>query len=1641
MSTNDTLTGLGSILSQQFNLSENKNASLDIVQNGTTQKYGQLGDFANQFDQTADRSYYEQGYRRPNFFAPKPDILNVLMQDPDITVFIKKRAFGSLADNFRPDLMDDQDRLFYKATKTLFQNKCKQISDYEKLVKIAQISEVVGGVDDSLLGMIFNLTDNINNLPGAFGAAGLQTSINTSLSQFTSIVNRVREVVAMSKDNLTTSWITNIPNSFRSTFGEGTGVIELTTVRSVNTTSSVHFGGGQFLLTISDPYQFMRITPNDIDQALYDANNILYQNQFVQLGIQSLDELISDRKRELTLSRNGRGASSISFIVDPYTYLGKRVRAIIDDLGYEIQFTGSATSVSIDPSALKGSITLGNQGLSSSEVKLFNAIVESLFTQMTVSSNSRRTSRQSNTDLKYVRNKLRLHYSGKLIIQPMDTVNIFIKSQTKQDNKVNSGLQSSFSGLTWMQGLQTTLTSLTQYLNVDNSSSVEKAFFVGSDFPNWIWQSMRNKFVSTDKGCHVFAGIVNEATSRFDKGFNSVSVNGVDNTGYFDYGAVNLKPSVDVFNGALYDPLTPFDIQFDTATGVQTNSTPELLPENKGIFQSAFVKNKNGTLAGQVPTENSFLNQDQQRVQSTNVNRVFYDPDGFVYRWKEGIGTLVLFGDSYSDQSGQAAPAITNDPYAGQDVVNVLSLLITGQPYNYATFYKAATQFDGQARDQTTGQDASTSYFRGLETSLKTRNFIYGNFIPFKKLTIDEKTYASMLNNQLAAQNFDQDLNDLLSQRANATNQLSSLTGNQSATTGNSSDVSIAVSLAKQQVSNLDTLIAAKINSITAALNSINSPVSLYGNDISFDYSPNLVVGSKTSNDPNLRKDLRRQLNFLTRRLIYKVRANEDLNLVIVDDAYDKDSDIQAFEKSFRNMQLFDSEYTTVSDQIRTVSQILDLEVFANSQGHIEIRNHQYNKMPSSVFYNMLKTKNETGVQVFPQFIEDLYTNQLDTLLGQIGNIEDEIRLYCWAAGYADDSDCVGFISSTGGSLPITNVGSNTSIFSFLSNPASGKVDGQDLRYIVQTSNPDDVLSAINNALNGTSNGTSLSNQSNLKNTFDIGRITWLLQANAPSTSTSNYKGEFEQLPTVTLQASLQNRYQTVNTRLQASTGVPFDVTQLFGTNQLTPPISSTNLLIILNGIAQRIASRQSAIKSAANALRNLQESVSLDTQNNNTTNNILLPNLNNSKTIPQMFEHLIEDESYDDLGPGSGARYIVNDVNIISETITEKRPEYTSIYVTGSYGDQFLNNSLPSDLTIFQNGNALSTAGAVDYDLWRMYGISLPVQIKAPFLTDPEGQLAPYAVSLLNKARKSVLSGNLTIVGNEYQQPGEVIYIEHLDQLFYVESVSHDFTFGSTYSTSINLSYGHNAGEYIPTPFDVIGKLLYKNKDVTNFVHHKQGNSFNQEHIGTIIGNINNQTAASSNVLQDIVSGQYATSNTDTLNKIFQQAAGALSAASGNYLPILELRVFYNSSPTFSSFNDVNDYAFSLAYAVQQFLIGSTSLANNAQPTANTTNNPQTLERYKAQIKVVAVDSSSTNAGEYRYPSADAFYYARDAINKAGGPSMITSTSPTKSNTQNAAAEPTENAQQLIIDAMIYGAMVDCWIVYTNTDNPAGTS
>ena len=116
--------------------------------------------------------------------------------------------------------------------------------------------------------------------------------------------------------------------------------------------------------------------------------------------------------------------------------------------------------------------------------------------------------------------------------------------------------------------------------------------------------------------------------------------------------------------------------------------------------------------------------------------------------------------------------------------------------------------------------------------------------------------------------------------------------------------------------------------------------------------------------------------------------------------------------------------------------------------------------------------------------------------------------------------------------------------------------------------------------------------------------------------------------------------------------------------------------------------------------------------------------------------------------------------------------------------------------------------AGATDYDLWRQYGYT-STEISAPFLSDAELQCKPYAIFQLQLARANINQASVTVVGNEFYQPGDVVFIKSKNLLYYVTNISHQYNIGSSFTTTLTLKYGHPAGQYLPSPLDIIGQQL----------------------------------------------------------------------------------------------------------------------------------------------------------------------------------------------------------------------------------------
>lgn len=1589
----DPFTALATAIGNTFGIGDQASA-LSVQQYGYNVQQNPLGELANVIaDPSAERRYVEEGFVRLDPVNVDAQQFEVMLQEPSMTVLVKKRAFSTLSENYRLDFMSAEEKLYIKATTMLFQNKCQLIQNFEKLFKIARVSYAAGQIDTQLMPTVIDLVDQAASAfstLSSFGTGGgafssYNVAVNVAAAEgfdaLSNVVQTIRQVYAFSPPNDYTTWVTDTTNVFQSTFGTGTGVIELTNVISMETNTTVNFSqGGDCRFSIADPYKMMLISDSDIEWAISDALNFVANNAVFQLGTTSLASIAANDVVNLNAIREARGASDIEFITGPDPISGTpTVTAIIQGSGTQINFTYSLLSsiiqplsgggVSVDPSALQGAPNIGFDGLSPTELSLFQTTVSDQYSALNFSAIPAiiptmplsDPSGQSSLDVNFVRRKLRFHYGNKLIIQPMDQVHVYMGSKSQTDSEVLGTMAGAFGAFGFLAQAGTTLTNISNAFSTafNTTASIdlqlEKEVFVGVDFPTDLWAMMRNTFISDKDGCHVFAGVVDTASENYTPGKYTVNVSAKDNTHFFDFGVINMNPGVDAFNGPLFDPVTPFVTNFDNITTNYTNQVPQFLPENQAIlnsqtYNSGLLRYKSGSNFGKPVTASNFF-LDKQIDQDGTVRSIYHMPGGLVYEWKQGIGTYVYNADSFNaiNPANIGQPKITTDPFAGQDVVNILSLLVTGIPYNYATYFKAVTKAGGSvARDPQSGQSAANGYYGSLNTGLSKNNLLWGDFIPFKSITINEATAQAMMFKQANISQANSIITDSLNQLQDLQ---SKLVLTQVAASSGPTDPSLtnAISTIQASMTTINSTIATQNAQIQTNLQG-SLPITVAGGDVSV--APSQTTAGQTSSSALYGQELRRETNLLTQRLSWQVRANEDKNYLVVDDAFEKDPDIIAMGVKFGEIKQFSNEYKTVREQISTVYNILNLEVFADTQGHIRVRPQQYNKMPSSVFYRMMQMQQNNSVQIYPSFLQSLFVTQLSTMLNQLSVLELEMRLDGAVLGISNDQQLASYMTISG-----FGVGQ----FQFISD-MNGNISS--ISAIQTNADPDTVLS-------------------NIPSSFDAS-----IQAQGAVTSVFNASDRAKLVTDVfaqTLSATLSSTYiNTLISLIFQKSGQQKTLDNFIQPSQsgvvASAPSQTVNVVAVTEELGTYASQRQQLLTQLSAALSNAREAATLNANPTDTSNSAQVPNLYGNQNIPQVFQNMLEDETYDDLGIGSGTRYIIHDYQIIDLELGEVAPEYNYIEVQGMQDVYLPNDQLPASYnSAFPNGgNAIVTAAAIDYDMWQQYGLRMGgnASVNAPFFSSPSGQCAPYAAMLLSRARKQILQGTLTISGNEFMQPGEVIYITSRGLLFYVDTVSHSFTYGSGFRTRLKLTYGHNPGEFIPTPLDIIGKLLYNNRDTASSVAYRQSTTANEIPLGAII--LNPQSSAISGT--DIITGgQFGQFNQQVINNILYTSAGVFNSnqtSGSNLTPMIELRVFYNSqnSPLTSQITAAQS-------TVQGILTGTIS---PPQVTVTGTGLPSTIQLSSSQVSTVTVNSASTS--EYRSPSQKAVDAARNVAASFAG-------------------------------------------------------
>lgn len=1283
------------------------------------------------------------------------NVRQIYTQTPNTSVLIKKRTFSSLRHLYDPRWMDPAEKWLFRATKRLVARKCAIMADYERLVKIENLSKM-GASPAAILGSLLTtaVEESVQNQPGQF------------VNAFTHAANFEKALRDRQPIRVTT-YFSDPSLPILEELGIGQGVFEITAISNLNTDLSL-LGDGTCNFNIEDPYRILIVTEEDIESSIRDTA----LSGFVDaLSSAASLALSSAQSKDVLLSkaRQIRGRSEISFTLGVGGSGG--VKAIIDAIGFEINESNL------------GDIPNG-QDLDENEEDLFKSVLSSLSVyeqamrkNMLSGLSIMNTKGALGDQMQYARKMMRKFHLGKSIIQPMDTINMFICGGTR---KSGEGEDVGFDKLKDAPETIGNILGLNESGNVPSDALLmEEWRREGRHMTFTDFKKLRTMQFSTEESTHVFGGLVKSVSDNFDanSGKFTLNVNCSSNLEWLKLTRFNQEPSLEQNPlGFIFDPLTPFDFKTDDATGLPTGA-PDLSAANKSrLAGDCKLYFDSGPRVGSPFNNLKSMEQDIQLMGGTTIKKYQHAP-GLLYKWKEGIMTGVYnmsFGDplhkgnvNVRQLTREIGFFASNKPFESLDAANVLSILITGFPYNFSTFVQTAINTGAYVPDTTI--NSGRDYFHSLLDVQRSFVKTTGNFTPFKRITVSPPELAQAIRIQYQLSNKSSKLTQLRNQKASLFDKI-----NNSPNSVIDKNLKAALDKKNKVLSNEISTTESKISVLQKDASQLKTNIiQVAGNDISFD-----VANLSKEEDFKIFGD---KLTHATLRRREDVIANRDSNYFIVSDEYDKDFDIQAFVLNLRQQapDIWGKSWLPVWELCKEVASNLNFELYCDCNGHIVFRPPQYNRTPASVMNAMLSMSKTGGVDLLPKFIIALFQSRETALLRDIVLNEWKIRKAAALLGKNKVKEVEQLLEA-----------STNNFVTFLTND-SGGVSSQVTEAIQGSSalSPDDRKKLQKIVRYADSNTQLRKSAVGLFSSKAQRNLQDSLLAGATNKNIGNKTAYDEAVKKIT-NLTGQNRKNFPEFE-KAKVGASKN-------GQKTP---ATDIASQISEISTLVSQRTRSLKALGKILEQNIEIGSLNPDGKFSLRRVTGSVVDN---LPSgIFNRLIEDDSRDYLGHLSGDRFVIKDEHIFSSNFAEAPPELTNVKVTGT-------------LPLVGEGASGALAGVpefvavgADYDLWRQYGWRGERDVHVPYFSSAELQCAPYAVMLLSRQRRNIVTGTVTVMGNEYYQLGDVVYIAHRQMLYYVERIQHNVTYESDFRTTLTLKYGHPPGDYIPTPLDIIGKAL----------------------------------------------------------------------------------------------------------------------------------------------------------------------------------------------------------------------------------------
>lgn len=1377
----------------------------------------------------------------------------VATQEPILTVYLKKRQFWSLRNEYDTRFMDASEKLFMRATKLLFERKCGQLAAYEALTKASSMISEETFLDSARIRDLLEILGPILDEELAVSTRALNedlvTAINTAEAdtQFTDEIFRVfeqelkklhdvaenlRQIVDMN-DKLAhathTTWVVDPDDADSVNTGRGSGVIELTMITDLNTSLNIDSGTGSVRFSIQDPYNLMKINNDDIEAALSAAfqedldikaardagvspeeiSGIVNRGPAQILDeARSKEEELRTRRKERIANAFGLGGNTgplnttefpeIVFEINPTAYKSRKVAATVTTLPEE--FDKNSFRIVLAQLPILEQLDLAENRL---VVEIFDLLEE--YVSEVERLNERKKFSNSNDSVKYARRQLRKFYLGKSTIQPMDGIHVYIRGKTLKDGEGVGPLDALLTGHHFVQ-------QFAQDRDVDDDVIEEEMRQFGIDnlgISTDLYKLLRTSSFLRNAGTHVFGGLINNVSEDYNAsaGTYITNVSGESNMKWLSMSRINVRPSLDQTEGILEDPLTPFKFEIEEGTGLIGGK--ELLQTNKERIDSGLLNyDDSSARQGQKVT---LKNLDQEYVDNGDgtAQIVQTHAPGMVYRWKEGIIAVTRNVnlkkplDGADDQTNKLAKDFgltvvsgsgDSGPFANLDAADIVSILVTGFPHNFESFFENARSVG----TYTSGENNSgETYFHSFFDIERRKRRALGNFQAFKTINMDQESLHKRVSIQSFLQTNAKSIRNLRTEQAQLRDRLNAISGPKFKDSQDNRR-SVAEQGLRDAIDVLQSEIDAQLARYKeAAKQGEELGLRIYGNDPTAALTDTETTDSEAESRKEHDRSIRLRNTFAQIRPQFQCKFNRDNNLFIVGDEYDKDLDIQAFVLQSLNSQeppIWESGFKNPLEICQNVAKTLDFEFFCDTQGNIQFRPPRYNKTPLSLLLKLFMLEERKDEQLYPDFLKHLFGTRSQTFKERLQNIDTEIAINVAKLG-GDASDTILVKAER-----ITDENDNPRLFSLKP---------------VETNSSD-----ITNVENATKRVVDLLNK---------------LRARTGGESIEENSAEEDKI---------RQEIEDIN-------------------NPSNPNFNSKRLSLT-NKTAQLVSRRQQVAHTLAK-IEEHEERFVKDGALSRLSKNM---KEKERRELLAPFEDIIEDDFVDFLGPGSGKRYIVYDEQIINSNFIESdnNIEFTRVGVTGEID---LLGDKPGQI----GQVPVLWAGATDFDLWRQYGWRSQGDVNKPFFKDAETQCAPYALMLLTRQRRNVVRGTITVYGNEYYQLGDVVYINSRDMLYYVTSVSHQFDYNSgNFQTTLELRYGHPLGEYIPTPLDVIGKALIKNQRTfnrTKTIRETVPPARPVIHLGYVLFESQEHETA----LRDMLHGQYAGHNVTQLRNAFAKS------------------------------------------------------------------------------------------------------------------------------------------------------------------------